>query len=97
MTETQSMTPVRAEFLKNARGDAFIRFFDPAYVRADLILLDRPSKSLYAVLHEREHLLGAIDDDMLATLSALEDVHLTAKLSNGKAVNLKAPLSVSDR
>ncbi|MFP4312893.1 MAG: hypothetical protein ACLFR0_01090 [Alphaproteobacteria bacterium] len=88
------MHPIRAEFLKNARGDAFIRFFDPAYVRADHIVLDRPSKSLYAVLHEQEHFLGNLDEEMLEAFSQCEEIHLTGLLSGNKALNLKAPLSV---
>lgn len=90
------MRPIQAEFLKNARGDAFIRFFDPAYVRADVILLDRKNKSLYAVLHEQEHFLGDLDADMLDLFAKNDEVHLTASLSKDRAVNLKAPLSVSE-
>lgn len=90
------MSNIQVEFLKNARGDAFIRFFDPAFVRADVIILDRKSRSLYAVLHEQEHFLGDLDDDMLEFFSKCGQVHLNGLLSNKKAVNLKAPLAVSE-
>lgn len=90
------MQNIQAEFLKNARGDAFIRFFDPAYVRADVIILDRESKSLYAVLHEQEHYIGNLDDEMIEIFAKNEDIHLTGLLANKKALNLRAPLSVKD-
>lgn len=87
---------LQAEFLKNARGDAFIRFFDPAYVRADIIILDRANKSLYAVLHEQEHFLGDIDGELMDLFSKNKEIHLVASLPAGKVVNLKAPLAVSE-
>ena len=93
-------TQIQAEFLRNARGDTFIRFFDPAYVRADLIVLSRESKSLYAVLHEREHLIGTFeesDNDMFNKFLASKHVQLTSRMSSGRAINMLAPLSVSDR
>lgn len=90
------MSLIQAEFLKNARGDTFIRFFDPAYVRADIIILDRKSKSLFAVLHEQEHFLGDLDEEMMEYFSKCEEVHLNGLLSNKKAVNLKVPLSISE-
>ena len=86
---------IRAEFLKNARGDAFIRFFDPAYVRSDIIIFDRPSKTLYAVLHEQEHSIGNLDDEMINLFAQNDEIHLTAMLSDNKALNFKVPLSVS--
>ena len=89
------LTAIQAEFLKNARGDAFIRFFDPAYVRADIIVLERSSKSLYAVLHEQEHFLGNLDEEMIELFCALDEIELTANLSS-KALSLKAPLSVTE-
>lgn len=87
-------TLIQAEFLKNSRGDAFIRFFDPAYVRADVIVLDRESKSLYAVLHEQEHLIGELDEDMLKAFEGNEEVFLTASHYHSGVVNLKAELHV---
>lgn len=90
------LSMIQAEFLKNARGDAFIRFFDPAYVRADVIVLDRKNKTLYAVLHEQEHFLGDLDEAMCEAFSKCDHIHLTGLLSNSKAVNLKAPLSVTN-
>lgn len=88
------MKQIQAEFLKNARGDAFIRFFDPAFVRADVIILDRESKSLYAVLHEQEHYIGNLDDEMIEIFAKNEDIYLTGLLADKKALNLKARLSV---
>lgn len=91
------LSDVQAEFLKNARGDAFIRFFDPAYVRADIILLDRKNKSLYAVLHEQEHYIGALDEEMADLFAKNKDVYLTAMMSGGKkVVNLRAKLSITE-
>ena len=90
------LSEIQAEFLKNARGDAFIRFFDPAYVRADIIVLERKSKTLYAVLHEQEHYIGNLDEDMIALFANNDEIHLTGMLSGHKALNLKAPLSVRD-
>lgn len=90
------MRPIQATFLKNARGDAFIRFFDPAYVRADVIILDRESKSLYAVLHEQEHYIGNLDTELVEIFAKNEDIYLTGLLANKRALNLKVPLSVKD-
>lgn len=91
------MNKIRADFLKNSRGDAFIRFFDPAYVRADLVVMDRESKTLYAVMHEQEHCIGQLDDEMAELFANNEDIHLTADHYHSGAVNLKAPLVISDR
>lgn len=90
------LSMIQAEFLKNARGDAFIRFFDPAYVRADVILLDRKNKSLYAVLFEQEHYLGDVDDAMLEAFSKCDQIHLTGMLAHSRAVNLRAPLRMME-
>lgn len=84
------LSEIQAEFLKNARGDAFIRFFDPAYVRADIIVLERKSKTLYAVLHEQEHYIGNLDDDMIALFAKNDEIHSTGMLSGEKALNLKS-------
>lgn len=90
------LSEIQAEFLKNARGDAFIRFFDPAYVRADIIVLERQSKTLYAVLHEQAHYIGNLDDDMIEVFAKNDEILLTGMLAGQKALNLKAPLSVTD-
>ena len=91
------METIQAEFLRNARGDAFIRFFDPAFVRADVIILDRESKSLYAVLHEQEHYIGNLDEELIEIFAKNEDIHLTALLADKKALNLKTKLSVHQK
>ncbi len=91
-----TLSLIRAQFLKNARGDAFIRFFDPEYVRADIIVYERSSKSLYAVLHEQEHFLGHVNDDMAEIFAHNKEVHLSAPHYFSGNLNLKAPLTVTE-
>jgi hypothetical protein len=90
------ISSIQAQFLKNARGDAFIRFFDPEYVRADIIVFERSSKSLYAVLHEQEHFLGHVNDDMVDAFIASKEVHLSAPHYFSGNLHLRAPLSVTE-
>jgi hypothetical protein len=65
-------------------------------VRADIILLDRKNRSLYAVLHEQQHFLGDLDDEMMSVFAGCKEIHLTGMLANKKAVNLKAPLAITE-
>jgi hypothetical protein len=86
---------VRAEFNKDRDGRLLISFFDPAYVRADAIIIDRKDLSVHAVLHEASHYIGAIHVDLMPALDSGAEVLLSAMQSNGKPVSLKTNLFVN--
>jgi hypothetical protein len=86
---------VRAEFNKDRNGRLLITFFDPAYIRADAIIIDRKDLSVRAVLHEGSHYIGAIHADMMTTLDSGAEVFLSAMHANGKPVSLRTGLIVN--
>ena len=84
-------TSVNAKFVKQDNGLIKIEFFDPAYVRSDLIFLDEDNHA-HALLHEKTHRIGAIDDAFHQDLVGLDEIVLSAKHYNGSEFQLKAPL-----
>lgn len=80
------------DFSRNPDGQLCIRFSDPAYVRADMIIFDRKDNSLHAVLHENSHFVGYLPKEMGGV--NLQDVVLSAPHYFSGTVNLRAKISV---
>lgn len=85
---------VRAKFVKQNNGLISIEFFDPAYVRSDLISLDR-DRRMHAILHEDAHFVGELEENEFDALATLDEVLLAAQHYNGSMLRLTAPLHKS--
>lgn len=87
---------IKAKFVKQDNGLIKIEFFDPAYVRSDLIFVDEAMEA-HALLHEKTHRIGAIDDAFVNDLANLDEILLTAKHYSGNDFKLTAPLRTATR
>ena len=90
-----NMEAVQAAFLCNRKGDVCIAFDDPAFVQAELILVDREEGGIYAILHESDHLLGRLSPTMRGAFLKRETALLTALKPDGTIFEMMAPVSVS--
>ncbi|MGB4056809.1 MAG: hypothetical protein WBK77_01855 [Alphaproteobacteria bacterium] len=79
----------------NSQGQACILFSDPAYVRAEKIILDLEDSSIHAVLHESLHLIGRIDDSLRDVFKRQSEINLSAPHYFSGMVKLKSPLVIS--
>lgn len=82
-----------AAFFLNEKGQAAIAFSDPAFVRADLIVIDRRDHSVHAVLHESSHLIGHVSPEMADAILGGGEILLAAVHTQGHLVDLFAPVS----
>ena len=88
---------LQTAFMKSAKGKVCIALSDPAYVRSDLILLDRRDNSVHAVLHESSHFLGHLTEGMANAFVDNKEILLCAVHTNGGIFELKSPLAVTGR
>lgn len=88
---------VEAGFIENAHGDIAIYFDDPGFVRAEAIVYDPIDNTLHAILFESSHFLGTISPEMAKQLLAKQEVLLYARPSNGRVIDLAAPVRVTTR
>jgi hypothetical protein len=83
-----------AAFMLNHRGAVCIAFSDPAYVRADAILIDKSNLCVFAILHEGCHLIGYISEEMAKAFSENQEALLTALRPDGSILELSAPIQM---
>ena len=83
-----------ATFLQNQRGEVCISMDDPAYVRAEALLVNRADGSVLCVLHESEHLLGHTSSLMIEALAGKGIVMLSALRPDGTMLEISAPVRV---
>mgnify|MGYP000921647436 CR=1 FL=1 len=76
-------------------GEVRLTFFDPAYCRSDLIILDPSDRSLHAVLHESAHFIGHVGRDILPHMLQKQNVMLAAPHYSGGTLSLTTKLSVA--
>lgn len=81
-----------AVFFADESGRMVIAFFDPAFVRADVIVIDRADHSVHAVLHESCHLIGHISPEMAEDMLREGEILLAALHVRGHVVDLIAPV-----
>ncbi len=72
-----------------------LTFDDPNYVRAHAIIISAADRSVHAVLHESDVMVGQIDEKTLRELYAHEHVALTARRPDGSYVTIHSPLKIS--
>lgn len=79
-------------------GAFSLRFEDPSYVRADLVVVDPADRSVGVILHEAYHAIGLLPRSIdLKHLHGLQEAHLSAPLPGGKEFRLKTVLSLPRR
>lgn len=83
-----------ATFLQNQRGEVCISMDDPAYVRAETVLIDRTDGSVHAILHESDHLLGHATPLMLKAMTDHGSALLSALRADGTLLEISAPVRV---
>ena len=83
-----------AAFMLNHLGAVCIAFNDPAFVRADAILIDKSSYSVFAILHDGCHLIGYISEEMVNAFSENHEALLTALRPDGSIMELTAPIQI---
>lgn len=94
MADIQASQPgVQAAFLCNQKGDVCIAFDDPAYVRADTIVIDAESASVHAVLHETALLVGHVSQAMMEAFGRKKTTLLTAVRPDGSIFEMMAPIA----
>lgn len=94
LLDTEAHQGVNAAFMRNRKGAVCIAFSDPAYVRSEVILLDRDTLSIHAILHESSHLLGHVSETMAQAFEENEETLLAALLSNGSVLELQVPVKL---
>ena len=76
-------------------GSFSIVFADPAYVRAEGVVLDLEAQSIGVILHERYHGLQDWPESLdMAIFEGLEQAHLSGSLPDGSLIQMQAELRV---
>ena len=83
---------VNAAFMRNHRGDVCIAFADPAYVRADKILIDQSSHTIHAILHGSLYFLGSVSDMMVEAFHTRKEALLTSLRPDGTIFEVMVPV-----
>lgn len=71
-----------------------IEFSDPSYAKATSILLNPEDCTVHAVLHEGVFLIGQAPACFFEKAKCLDDIDLSADLSNGSKVHLTASVGM---
>lgn len=88
------MADISSGFMLNGAGKVAIVFDDPTFVRAETITLDLKSGELYAILHEKQHHIGAVSERMAQAFAHNRHVLLTSRRGDGSVIDLNADLVV---
>lgn len=80
---------------RTEQGDVCMNFTDPAFVRADGIIVDRKDCSIHAVLHGAAHFVGHVSDCEAALLTDRQPILLTAPHYFRGAVHLRSNVFMS--
>lgn len=83
---------VSAAFMQNHRGMVCIAFADPEWVRADMIVVDRPTGSIHAILHESQHFIGHVSEAMASAFASRKEALLTALRPDGTIFEMMTPV-----
>lgn len=88
---------VRHNFVKNEDGSVGIDFFDPSYIRSDVIVIDRSDMSVHAVLHETSYFIGNLEEDLVLIFEEAAEARLSARhgFYESGSVAITAPVTVT--
>ncbi len=89
-------TEINAAFMRNHRGEVCIAFRDPAYTRAEAILVDDRTCAVHALLHESAFYITNVSDLMARAMADNETVILTALRPDGSLLEMTAPVRVGN-
>lgn len=87
-------TGVQFTFMRDHGGEVRMSFSDPAYVRADNIIVDLKDNSVHAVLYGTSFLIGDLPDDVRELLGERRNIHLSAMRVDGSLYEHKVPVSI---
>lgn len=90
-----ALSGVNASFDTSESGHPQIRFFDPAYVRAETIVFESHTRAVHAILHESLIYIGQVPEAFAEAFGLHEDVILSADHYSGNPVTLKAKIARS--
>jgi hypothetical protein len=82
------------EFSRNPGGQPCLCFSDPAYVRSDLIILNRKDLSVHAVLQGMTHFVGYADEAMMQDVEDGNEIILSAQHYHSGTVHLPSKITV---
>jgi hypothetical protein len=85
---------LHAAFLCNRGGDVCIAFDDPVYVGSEAILIDADQRTVHAVLHQSQWLLGYVSQAMMQSFCQRPEALLTALRPDGSIYEMMAPISI---
>ena len=95
MDFSQDLQNVSAVF-SFENGAFSIVFADPAYVRADGVVLDPKERSIGVILHERYHGLPELPESLnLVDIKGLGEAQLSGSLPDGSLIQMQAELRVA--
>ena len=83
---------VNASFLLDSENHPHISFDDPAYIRAETILLNKNDRSVHAVLYEGQFLIGHLPAELGDSFARHKSITLSADHFTGKKISLTANL-----
>ncbi|MBP9050803.1 MAG: hypothetical protein KBC88_06225 [Alphaproteobacteria bacterium] len=88
------MSDISSQFLINRLGEVAIVFDDPAFVRAETVLVDRQGGHIHALLHEKYHHVGSVSGEMVEAFSKNPQVLLAGVRVDGTVLDLHAAIVV---
>jgi hypothetical protein len=87
-----SLSDGEVSFGKTTHNQPVIKFFDPAFTRAEAILFEASTGDIHAVLHENLHFLGRVPRELGASFQKGGAVLLLG--ASGQVRPMNAPLSL---
>lgn len=90
----QRKDAVQVTFEHDPKG-LYLNFFDPAYLRAETLLLDKRDHSLHAVMHEQLVFLTHVDYQHAQSIQKIKTIRLMSRHAEGQRLELSAPLRVA--
>jgi hypothetical protein len=85
---------INAAFMRNHRGNVCIAFSDPAYARADSVLVDADHLAIHLIIHGNSYFIGHVSEGMLGAFCENGTALLTALRPDGTVLELEAPIEI---
>lgn len=84
---------VRAQFSKNEQNQPSIKFFDPSYARAEIVMYDHATNEMHAILHEGQFKIGRVPQELENIFGNSHNVLLCADHYSGHKIGLRAKIT----
>lgn len=92
----EGLAPAGAAFLRNHRGDVCIALSDPAFVQADLVIVDRQNGTVSTMMHQACWVLGRVSQPMAEAFCGCGKALLTALRPDGTVYELMVPVQTGN-